>query len=97
MNCPRTARPRRVNTSRPPRWAAKTPSRSADPEGIARSSSRCPSVKPEPLNFECPAFVINTDNGYQSLLEGLMAEIDAMYSRPKIHELDRHRRDLVNR
>jgi hypothetical protein len=42
-----------------------------------------------PLNFDCPTFVVNTDEGYQPGLEVLIAEIDALYGRPQIHELDR--------
>jgi hypothetical protein len=42
----------------------------------------------EPLDFECLTFRVNTDDGYQPTLEELVAEIDAAYSRPTVHELD---------
>jgi len=42
----------------------------------------------EPLDFGCPAFVVNTDDGYEPTLERLTAEIDALYSPPHFHELD---------
>ncbi|HXN61857.1 MAG TPA: hypothetical protein VN886_15530 [Acidimicrobiales bacterium] len=43
----------------------------------------------EPLDFDCPSFVVNTDNGYQPTLEAVIAQIDDLYSRPDIHDLDR--------
>jgi hypothetical protein len=43
----------------------------------------------EPLNFGCPSFVVNTDDGYQPTLEVIIAQIDHLYSRPDIHDLDR--------
>jgi hypothetical protein len=43
----------------------------------------------EPLDFGCPTFSVNTDDGYQPGLKELVAEIDHLYSRPEIHELDR--------
>jgi hypothetical protein len=43
----------------------------------------------EPLNFDCPAIVVSTDNGYQPRLEAVIARIDDLYSRPDIHDLDR--------
>ena len=42
-----------------------------------------------PLNFDCPSIVVNTDNGYQPALEAIIAQIDSLYSRPSIHDLDR--------
>jgi hypothetical protein len=42
----------------------------------------------EPLDFKCRTFRVNTDHGYRPTLEALVAEIDAAYSRPMIHELD---------
>ena len=43
----------------------------------------------EPLDFDCPSVVVNTDNGYQPTLEAIIDQIDDLYSRPDIHELDR--------
>ena len=43
----------------------------------------------EPLDFGCPSVVVNTDNGYQPTLDALIAQIDDVYSRPDIHDLDR--------
>jgi len=43
----------------------------------------------EPLDFDCPSIVVNTDNGYQPTLEALIAQIDDLYGRPEIHDLDR--------
>ncbi len=43
----------------------------------------------EPLDFECPVFVVDTDDGYDPSLEELVADIDSVYSRPLIHDLDR--------
>jgi len=43
----------------------------------------------EPLDFKCRTFTINTDDGYRPALGELVAEIDAGYSRPTFHELDR--------
>jgi hypothetical protein len=43
----------------------------------------------EPLDFECPLFVVGTDDGYDPSLEELVADIDSVYSRPLIHDLDR--------
>lgn len=42
----------------------------------------------EPLDFDCPSIVVNTDNGYQPTLEEVIAQIDDLYSRPGIHDLD---------
>lgn len=42
----------------------------------------------EPLDFDCPSIVVNTDNGYQPTLEAVIAQIDDLYSRPGIHDLD---------
>lgn len=63
--------------------------------GDARLTKLEPAIKrlngelSSPLNFDCPTFVVNTDDGYQPGLEVLIAEIDALYSRPQIHELDK--------
>lgn len=43
----------------------------------------------EPLNFDCPSLVLNTDNGYQPTLEEIITRIDDLYSRPDVHDLDR--------
>jgi hypothetical protein len=43
----------------------------------------------DPLDFDCPTVVVTTDNGYQPKVEAVIAEIDDLYSRPGIHELDR--------
>lgn len=42
----------------------------------------------EPLDFGCPVLIVDTDNGYRPSLETLVAEIDSVYSRPLIHDLD---------
>ena len=42
----------------------------------------------ESLDFDCASVVVNTDDGYQPTLEAVIAEIDDLYSRPSIHELD---------
>jgi hypothetical protein len=41
-----------------------------------------------PLDFGCPSIVVNTDDGYQPALEAIIAQIDTLYSRPTIHDLD---------
>jgi hypothetical protein len=67
--------------------------------GETRLSTLAPLVKRleldllQPLDFGCPVFVVNTDNGYRPTLDELGAEIDSMYSRPRMHELDRSSRD----
>jgi hypothetical protein len=43
----------------------------------------------EPLDFDCPSVVVNTDDGYQRTLEEVIARIDDLYSRPDIHDLGR--------
>lgn len=45
----------------------------------------------EPLDFQCPVLIVDTDDGHRPSLEELVSEIDVMYSRPLIHELDRPR------
>ena len=37
----------------------------------------------EPLDFDCPSIVVNTDNGYQPTLKALIAQIDDLYDRPE--------------
>jgi hypothetical protein len=62
--------------------------------GDARLSKLMPVVQrltvalSEPLDFRCQTFRVNTDDGYRPTLEALVAEIDADYSRPMMHELD---------
>ena len=43
----------------------------------------------EPLDFACPVVVVRTDDGYQPTLEDVVSTIDALYSRPRIHDLDK--------
>ncbi|MGO8860199.1 MAG: zeta toxin family protein [Acidimicrobiales bacterium] len=43
----------------------------------------------EPLDFDCPAIVVNTDDGYKPTVEAVIAQIDDLYSRPDVHDLDR--------
>ena len=43
----------------------------------------------EPLALSCPVVVVNTDDGYAPPLERVIGEIDALYRRPLVHELDR--------
>jgi hypothetical protein len=43
----------------------------------------------QPLDFACPVFVVDTDDGYRPTLDELATEIDSLYSRPRVHELDR--------
>ena len=42
----------------------------------------------EPLDFACPVVVVRTDDGYEPALEDVVSTIDALYSRPGIHDLD---------
>ncbi len=42
----------------------------------------------EPLALSCPVVVVNTDDGYAPSLENVIGEIDALYNRPLVHELD---------
>jgi hypothetical protein len=43
----------------------------------------------EPLAFGCPCIVVNSDDGYRPALQSVVTQIDAMYGRPLIHDLDR--------
>jgi len=43
----------------------------------------------EPLDFSCPCIVVDTDSGYQPPVASVVDDIDAAYSRPTVHELDR--------
>jgi hypothetical protein len=42
----------------------------------------------EPLDFDCPTLVVRTDDGYDPPLEAVTSTIDAVYSRPLVHDLD---------
>ncbi len=43
----------------------------------------------EPLDFGCPVLIVDTDDGYRPSLDLLVSEIDSIYSRPLVHDLDR--------
>ncbi len=43
----------------------------------------------EPLDFSCPVVVVRTDDGYDPPLETVVSSIDALYSRPQVHDLDK--------
>jgi AAA domain len=43
----------------------------------------------EPLNLACPLIVVDTDDGYEPALDAVIRQIDEIYSRPELHELDR--------
>ncbi len=43
----------------------------------------------EPLDFDCPTVVVNTDDGYQPTLAAVIAQIDNLYGRPGVHDLDK--------
>ena len=75
------------------RWQKRM---SSDPLcGETRMNTLVPLVKRlesellHPLDFGCPVFVVDTDDGYRPTLDELAAEIDSLYSRPRDHELDR--------
>lgn len=42
----------------------------------------------EPLDFNCPVIVVDTDDGYRPTVRDVASEIDGLYSRPRIHDLD---------
>jgi len=42
----------------------------------------------EPLDFDSPTVVASTHNGHQPTLKAVIAQIDDLYSRPDIHNLD---------
>jgi predicted kinase len=44
----------------------------------------------EPLAFGCPCILVDTDEGYDPPLKAVVDRIDASYSRPLLHDLDRH-------
>lgn len=43
----------------------------------------------EPLAFECPRLVVDTDDGYAPAVGVVIDRIDEIYSRPGVHDLDR--------
>jgi hypothetical protein len=43
----------------------------------------------EPLALDCPLIVVDTDDGYTPALQNVIDQIDGIYSRPRIHDLDR--------
>ena len=43
----------------------------------------------EPLVLDCPLIVVDTDDGYMPPLQNVIDQIDEIYSRPLIHDLDR--------
>lgn len=43
----------------------------------------------DPLAFDCPCIVVNTDDGYSPPMQRVLVWIDAMYGRPAVHDLDR--------
>ena len=43
----------------------------------------------EPLMLDCPLIVVDTDDGYTPPLPDVLDQIDEIYSRPLIHDLDR--------
>ena len=43
----------------------------------------------DPLDFGCPVLIVDTDDEYSPALEILVSQIDSIYSRPLIHDLDR--------
>jgi hypothetical protein len=43
----------------------------------------------EPLALDCPLIVVDTDDGYTPPLPEVLGQIDEIYSRPLIHDLDR--------
>jgi hypothetical protein len=76
----------------------------ADPLcGDTRMSTLAPLVKRlesallRPLDFGCPVFVVDTDEGYRPSLNELAAKIDSLYSRPRLHELDESGSDREQR
>ncbi len=43
----------------------------------------------EPLDLDCPLIVVDTDDGYMPPRQNVIDQIDEIYSRPLIHDLDR--------
>jgi hypothetical protein len=43
----------------------------------------------EPLALDCPLIVVNSDDGYRPALQNVIEQIDGIYSRPRVHDLDR--------
>jgi hypothetical protein len=44
----------------------------------------------EPLDFDSPLVLVRTDDGYTPPLEEITSTIDALYSRPHVHDLDQN-------
>ncbi len=49
----------------------------------------------DPLDFACPLIVVDTDDGYRPSLVTLTEQIDRLYSRPTVHDLDRPAQPLA--
>ncbi len=43
----------------------------------------------EPLELSCPVVIVVTDSGYVPSLGSVISDIDHLYSRPSVHDLDR--------
>jgi hypothetical protein len=43
----------------------------------------------EPLSLDCPLIVVDTDDGYRPPLQNVIDQIDEIYGRPLMHDLDR--------
>ncbi len=43
----------------------------------------------DPLDFDCPVIAVRTDDGCDPPLETVTSTIDALYSRPQVHDLDK--------
>jgi chloramphenicol 3-O-phosphotransferase len=43
----------------------------------------------EPLELACPLIEVNTDEGYRPAIVDIVGEIDTLYGRPTVHDLDR--------
>ena len=52
-------------------------------------ATRLQEVLHDPLALSCPVVLVDTDDGYAPSLEVVVGEIDALYSRPQVHDLDR--------
>ena len=50
----------------------------------------------EPLALDCPLIVVDTDDGYAPPLQNVIDQIDEIYSRPLIHDLDRPARRALS-
>ena len=49
----------------------------------------------EPLDFNCPVIVVDTDDGFRPTVADVAGEIDSLYSRPRVHDLDRPAQPLA--